>query len=77
MSEQFLNERLCHYLFKMQSDPVPNIRFNIAKTIETIYGHLNNANKEKAKDLLNKFEADDDDFDVHFYAQKALKSINI
>ena len=59
----------------MQSDPVPNVRFNIAKAIEIIYPHLNNTNKEKARDLLNKFEVEDDDFDVHFYSQKAIKSI--
>jgi PHD/YefM family antitoxin component YafN of YafNO toxin-antitoxin module len=52
------------------------VRFNIAKTIETIYSLLNNANKEKARDLLNKFEAEDEDFDVHFYSQKALKNIS-
>jgi hypothetical protein len=60
----------------MATDPVPNIRFNIAKTIEVIYDKLNNENKEKCRELLEDFEKEDKDFDVVFYSQKALKNIS-
>jgi hypothetical protein len=63
-------------MFKMATDPVPNIRFNIAKTIEVIYDKLNNENKEKCRELLEDFEKEDKDFDVVFYSQKALKNIS-
>jgi serine/threonine-protein phosphatase 2A regulatory subunit A len=59
----------------MASDPVPNIRFNVAKTIEIMYKKVNNTNKMKCKEVLKKIENDDSDFDCKFYAQKALKAI--
>lgn len=34
-------------MFKLAEDPVPNIKFNIAKTIEMIYKRVNNTNKMK------------------------------
>ena len=60
----------------MAQDPVPNIRFNVAKAIEVVYPKLNNSNKEKCKDVLCKMESEDKDFDCTFYADKALKTIN-
>lgn len=71
-----MNDRIAHYLFKMASDPVPNIRFNVAKTIELIYKKLNNTNKDKCREILTKMDSNDEDFDCKFYAQKALKTIS-
>lgn len=47
VSDKFLNEKLCPYLFKLAEDPVPNIKFNVAKTIEIVYKKVNNTNKMK------------------------------
>ena len=71
----FLNEVLFKFVVKLAEDPVPNIKFNVSKTIELIYTKLNYANKEQAKEILNKMEQDQNDFDVKYYAEKALKTI--
>lgn len=52
----------------MAEDPVPNIKFNVAKTIEQIYKKINNTNKMKCQDVLKKMEQNDADFDVKYYA---------
>ena len=36
----------------MADDPVPNIRFNFSKTVESIYKKINNTNKMKLSDAL-------------------------
>ena len=59
----------------MSDDSVPNIKFNVAKTIEMIYDKLTNSNKVKSKDCLLKMCNNTDDFDVKFYAEKAIKNI--
>lgn len=75
VSTQFLNEKLCGYLIKLAEDPVPNIRFNVAKTMQSIYPKLNNSNKFKFEEALKKMVQEQVDFDVKYYAEKALKSI--
>ena len=45
VTDKFLNEKLCPILLNMTDDPVPNIRFNVAKTAELIYKKINNSNK--------------------------------
>ena len=56
VSEKFLNEKICPILVKMADDPVPNIRFNFSKTVESIYKKINNTNKMKVSDALQKIE---------------------
>lgn len=75
VSDKFLNEKLCAYLYKLAEDPVPNIKFNVAKSIEMMYKKINNTNKMKCQDILRKMEQSDLDFDVKYYAQKAIKTI--
>lgn len=62
-------------MLKLAEDPVPNIRFNVSKSIETIYPKLNYSNKLKCEDALKKMEQELVDFDVKYYAEKALSSI--
>jgi len=45
VSDKFLNEKLCPVIVKLGDDPVPNIKFNVSKTIEIIYKKVNNSNK--------------------------------
>lgn len=47
VSDKYLNDKLCGYLYKLAEDPVPNIRFNVAKTLEVVYKKVNNTNKMK------------------------------
>ena len=39
---------------KLGEDPVPNIRFNYAKTVPKIYAKLTNSNKMNCADTLKK-----------------------
>lgn len=74
----------CIFYFLLLADNVPNVRFNVAKTLELIIPYLN-------KDLVNNsvffifiFQVknsltnlcSDPDADVKFFAQRALKCIN-
>jgi serine/threonine-protein phosphatase 2A regulatory subunit A len=40
VSSYFLNETLMPFMFKLAKDPVPNIKFNVSKAIETLYTKL-------------------------------------
>ena len=62
-------------MLKLAKDPVPNIKFNVSKAIETLYSSLSYANKEKSKEALKEMEGDEVDFDVRYYAERALKAI--
>ncbi len=62
-------------MFTLASDPVPNIRFNVSKTIETVYKELNAANKAEANQVLQKMAENDTDFDAKFFAQKTLENV--
>jgi hypothetical protein len=55
---------------------VPNIRFNVSKTIEMVYKDLDAANKAEANQVLQKMAENDTDFDAKFYAQKTLESVS-
>lgn len=76
VSDRFINENLAKHLFKLGSDPVPNIKFNVSKTLQLIYPKLSNSNKEKCVEVLKSMSQDDErDFDVKFFAQKALEAV--
>jgi hypothetical protein len=52
VSDKFLNDKLCPHLIKLGADPVPNIKFNVSKTIQIVYGKLNASNKDKIVAVL-------------------------
>ena len=64
-------------VIKLASDPIPNIRFNVAKALEVLATGL--ASEPGGRELvassvlpsLNKLK-DDTDADVRFFAQRAL-----
>lgn len=73
ISDRFLNEKIYAASMKsLSSDPVPNIRFNYAKTVEMIYSRLSNSNKMHVADSLRQMAKSDTDFDVKYFAAKAL-----
>ena len=75
VSDKFLNDVIYQANMKLlQVDPVPNVRFNYAKTAELIYGRLSNSNKMDLTDSLRTMANSDADFDVKFYAARALHS---
>jgi hypothetical protein len=72
----YLNERLFPLALKLSEDPVPNIRFNFAKLAEQIHERLSPANLAKVESALERMiENEKVDFDVKYYAERALKNI--
>lgn len=75
MSKDVLNKNFVEVLLTLAEDPVPNIRFNVSKSIETFYPKMTPGNKIKCEGALKKL-CNDSDFDSSFFAKKALDKIN-
>ena len=61
----------------MVSDPIPNIRFNVAKTLGSIVPHLLPSHKKVVEDQIKTFlekMVQDSDQDVRYYAKQSLAS---
>ena len=55
VSDQFLNDKMYKtFMKKLAEDPVPNIRFNFAKSVMVLHKRLSNSSKMDASDILNK-----------------------
>ena len=76
VDDKMINTKFTTTLLRMMDDKVPNIRFNSAKAILQIAPRMNQANKNKAKEVLGKSAETDDDFDAKYYSQKALEKLN-
>jgi serine/threonine-protein phosphatase 2A regulatory subunit A len=73
---KYLNEKLIPYVLKLADDPVPNIRFNVAKLVEAIYPRLSPSNKMRGEDALKKMiDNEKGDFDVKYFAERAYSNI--
>ena len=59
-------------IVQLANDPVPNIRFNVSKTIQGLFPQFSPANQSKIKEVLARLAENDGDFDSKFYAQKTL-----
>lgn len=70
-----LKEQLLPALVTLGKDPIPNIRFNVAKSLETLAPILKpkqiSTINDQVKPLLSKLK-DDKDIDVRFFSEKAL-----
>merc|ERR1712157_183499 len=73
-SYELINKHLLPILFKLEQDKVPNVRFDVAKSIEAIRPFLNNKDSQTLKsfDVTLKKMEEDNDADVVFFAKKAL-----
>ena len=70
-----LNKYLVPLVLEMAADPVPNIRFNVAKCFENVHNRLDGSTvNDRVKPCLRKLENDDDD-DVKYYAARARTAI--
>jgi len=70
---EVINNTMLPLVIRMAQDPVPNIRFNVAKTLHSLIPHLDTtAVQTKVKPCLSKL-FDDTDRDVKFYASQALQ----
>ena len=66
--KDFMNRSFTDVLLKLAEDPVPNIRFNVSKTIAILKPHLSEPNADKFKVALQKMADSDTDFDAKFFA---------
>ena len=72
---ELLHQHLLPIVFELEADKVPNVRFNVAKTINGLRHALDQNDSEKMSRLercLKKLDEDDDE-DVTFYARQALE----
>jgi serine/threonine-protein phosphatase 2A regulatory subunit A len=75
VSKSVLNKQLVPVVLTLAEDPVPNIRFNVCKTIDSVYSLLMPGNKIKCEGALEKMVSDKD-FDVHFFANIAKQKVS-
>lgn len=76
----FLDSQLVPMVVKMASDPVPNVRFNVAKTIKTMHKTCMSGSPSALEDHLLpclRHMVSDKDPDVKFYAVRALSEIGL
>lgn len=59
----------------LADDIVPNVRFNVAKTLDYIYSFLTPVGKSSTVQCLQKLQSDPDN-DVRYYASTALLHIS-
>eukprot|EP01022_Parablepharisma_sp_SALTPOND_P015662 TRINITY_DN223_c0_g1_i2.p1 TRINITY_DN223_c0_g1~~TRINITY_DN223_c0_g1_i2.p1 ORF type:complete len:631 (+),score=63.48 TRINITY_DN223_c0_g1_i2:2806-4698(+) len=73
MTNEFINTKLFPIVTSLKSDVVPNIKFNVAKCIESLANLLSEENLRKEAIPLLQQLLNDADFDVRYFAEKALQ----
>lgn len=69
---EFLESKdFCKFMETLAADTVPNIKFNVAKTISNNFKKVKGQNFAKILEKLSQ----DSDFDVKFYAEQGLKKV--
>ena len=64
-------------VLRMAGDPVANVRFNVAKSLQKIGSILDNSTlKTEVKPILEKL-TQDQDVDVKYFAQEALTVLSL
>ena len=77
LKPDFINTKLLPEILSMKDDPIPNIKINISKCIESLAQQLTDANVRKEAIPVLKKLAGDTDFDVKYYAEKAMQQSRI
>lgn len=78
LSGDVIRDQIIPLTATLATDPIPNIRFNVAKAIGSMIPLLKQSNLqavliEKIKPTLSKM-LEDSDVDVRFYAQQSLNA---
>ncbi|CAM0137626.1 unnamed protein product [Umbelopsis sp. WA50703] len=77
LEAKLLDEKVLPIVLSLADDPIPNIRFNVAKTLETLVPLLKQSNdtaeevEVKITPVLNRL-GEDADNDVRYFTHKAL-----
>jgi hypothetical protein len=58
VTKDVLNKSFVDVLLTLAEDPVPNIRFNVSKTIEILYPQMTPGSKIKCESALKKLVND-------------------
>ncbi|ODV94657.1 hypothetical protein PACTADRAFT_43876 [Pachysolen tannophilus NRRL Y-2460] len=86
VDENLVINDILPFILNLSEDKVPNIRFNVAKSLQEIVKALaknqNSANKDEHLDIIKskiiptlEIFSKDEDVDVRFYAEKSIESV--
>jgi serine/threonine-protein phosphatase 2A regulatory subunit A len=80
LSPQVIHKQILPIFVKMSKDPVPNVRFNVAKSLEIVIpllkkNNLANVVNDEIKPELIKMSSDVDG-DVRYFSQKAMATLS-
>jgi serine/threonine-protein phosphatase 2A regulatory subunit A len=75
VSDTVANDTFVNFVLPLAKDPVPNIRFNVAKLSMTIWPKLNADSRSKTEDMIRDVADTDKDFDAKYFAGKALETM--
>lgn len=82
-NESFLKKDIIPFVLLLKDDKVPNVRFNIVQMLKNIVlffkekeSVVNNDTSNKIKNVINSFTTDEDN-DVKFFAEEAMKIFNV
>jgi serine/threonine-protein phosphatase 2A regulatory subunit A len=82
LDPKLLDEKVLPIVLSLADDTIPNIRFNVAKTLEALVPLLKQSADtaddidDKVTPVLNKL-GDDTDSDVRYFTHKALLTGNV
>jgi serine/threonine-protein phosphatase 2A regulatory subunit A len=69
-----INQSMLPLVLKLATDKVPNVRFNVAKTLQALIPLVDpSVTQTRIKPCLTKMQNEDTDRDVKFYAAQALQ----
>jgi serine/threonine-protein phosphatase 2A regulatory subunit A len=75
VTKEVLNKQFVEVLLLLAEDPVPNIRFNVSRCIESFYTKMTPGSKFKCESAVKKMTKDLD-FDSMWFAKKAMEAID-
>lgn len=75
ISRDVVNKHFAEVLISLSEDPVPNIRFNVSKTMMALYTRFTPGNKIKCEGAIKKM-CSDQDFDAQYFAKQAIAKIS-
>jgi len=70
---EVLSESMLPLLLRLSKDPVPNIRFNVAKVLRVVVPLIGKELADSRVRPILKDLAEDEDVDVKYFANIALK----
>lgn len=74
VATDFIVQSILPIMFNLLQDQVPNVRFNVAKTVSQIQPYLDHSSAEVKEQIVNSLNmlVQDTDVDVKFFANEAL-----